>query len=78
VVSLPCAGGTQRYLVGTDVKSRYGFVEINFDSQNRLSYQYYDSLGQAQSDRDLPNRITLDRSGKVDYLKRAAGQIPLR
>lgn len=70
VISLPCAGGTQRYLVTTNIKSRYGYVEININSKNELSYQLYDYLGKAQSTLAYPSSITLSSSPRVRYFKK--------
>lgn len=70
VISLPCAGGTQRFLAGTSIKSKYGFVEININEANKMSYQFYDSKGEAQSDLNLPTSILLDSTTRVRYYKK--------
>lgn len=67
VVSLPCAGGSQRYLVGTSIKTPHGFVEVSIADTNELKVRYFNSAGVEQNLKSLPASITLDAKNRVVY-----------
>lgn len=69
VVSTPCAGGSQRYLIGTSIKTPQGFVEIEIAKKDKISLRYLASTGKSQSLNSLPNSITLDAKNKIKYEK---------
>lgn len=69
VISLPCAGGSQRYLVGTSIKTPHGFVEIEVSDSKQIDVRYINSAGTLQSLNALPSALTLDAKNKITYEK---------
>lgn len=69
VVSMPCAGSSPRYLIGTSIRTPQGYVEIVFSEKNKLSIQYYNSAGTLQSLSSLPATVTLDSRNGVKYVR---------
>ncbi|GEM_PF-2341403 len=67
VVSLPCAGGSQRYLVGTSTKTPHGYVDIQVNEANKISIRYLNSAGVEQKFSSLPKSLTLDSKNNVKY-----------
>lgn len=69
VVSMPCAGSAPRYLVGTNIRTPQGYVELVFSETNQLSIRYYNSSGTLQSLSSLPASLTLDAKNGVRYVR---------
>lgn len=69
VVSMPCAGSSPRYLVGTSIRTPQGYVELVFSESNQLSVRYYNSAGTQQSLSTLPASLTLDSKNGVKYVR---------
>lgn len=67
VVSMPCAGSSPRYLVGTGIRTPQGYVEIVFSETNKLAIRYYNTAGVLQSLSSLPASLTLDAKSGVKY-----------
>lgn len=67
VVSLPCAGGSQRYLIGTSTKTPHGYVDIQINEDNKISVRYVNSSGVEQNFSSLPKTLTLDSKSNVKY-----------
>ncbi|MGE9743901.1 metallophosphoesterase family protein [Bdellovibrio bacteriovorus] len=69
VVSMPCAGSSPRYLVGTSIRTPQGYVELVFSETNQLTIRYYNSSGTLQSLSSLPAALTLDSKNGVKYVR---------
>ncbi|WP_374000194.1 metallophosphoesterase [Bdellovibrio bacteriovorus] len=69
VVSMPCAGSSPRYLVGTSIRTPQGYVELVFSETNQLAIRYYNSSGTLQSLSSLPASLTLDSKNGVKYVR---------
>lgn len=69
VVSMPCAGSSPRYLVGTSTRTPQGYVELVFSETNQLTIRYYNSSGTLQSLSSLPASLTLDSKNGVKYVR---------
>ncbi|MFV3409076.1 metallophosphoesterase family protein [Bdellovibrio bacteriovorus] len=69
VVSMPCAGSSPRYLVGTSTRTPQGYVELVFSETNQLTIRYYNSSGTQQSLSSLPASLTLDAKNGVKYVR---------
>lgn len=69
VISTPCAGGSQRYLVGTSIKTPQGYVEIKISKKNKISLNFIASTGTTQNLSHLPNSLVLDTKNKITYEK---------
>ncbi|AFY02129.1 metallophosphoesterase family protein [Bdellovibrio bacteriovorus] len=69
VVSMPCAGSSPRYLVGTSTRTPQGYVELVFSETNQLTIRYYNSSGTQQSLSSLPASLTLDSKNGVKYVR---------
>lgn len=67
VVSMPCAGSSPRYLVGTSIRTPQGYTEIVFSETNKITIRYFNNAGVQQSLSSLPASLTLDAKNGVKY-----------
>ncbi|MBT7670478.1 MAG: phosphoesterase, partial [Bdellovibrionales bacterium] len=67
VLSLPCSGGTRRYLLGTDIKTNYGYLEVSISAQGEIDHRYLNSRGEEESNAHFPNRLAIDPAHDVYY-----------
>jgi acid phosphatase type 7 len=69
VLSLPCSGGTKRYLLGSDIKTNYGYLEVSIAPSGEISHRYLNSSGEEESHAHFPDQLEIDSDYDVFYTR---------